>query len=347
MAIGKGLKIGIVLIAIIGVIVPITAVTVINMENARIAAWNELLDSDDRVVNITVDGVLVGNVSYNRIVQGIAGKQNDVNLTQVNSVNTRSTTNYTGVPLWNVIKYSNVDYGSCNGVRFWSTDIFTSMFIGLDEIQAKPDQFLVCWEKGNVNTTLTPLGPLIIATNFSVIQPKPNGNYNAKLLGSINFVHAYNYNLTIFGEGILSKNVTIPFGLTNTTSNNQLYKTTKTFNYTDSVTSWTDSYYGTPIGGYLLNRTTGLAYDDSWADWASFRFVSDDGTTSPWMDKTDAINNPNLYMIVWQRGGVDLGFTDGLFMGVCNYSVYQSTYPQGSDHFFIPNLVGIELSAIA
>ena len=276
------------------------------------------------------------SVSYADL-NGSRFPRHDVPVMTRNTFGTDNTFIASGVRLVDLIDGLEIQHGNANGIRFIATDGFESPFLPLDLVLENPELVIVYnamdgeyLEGEDENGD----GPLRVVMNWSVLAPVPNDPFHAKWLERVEFVEMPTVDLTIFSDGILDHNVTIPLAMLQTAWNFFVPSLDGEYTLNASGTIATNQYRGALLWG-LVNRTAGLIHLDSYTGWTHLRFVNStfDGE---WIQK-DSISGDTTrsqFIVAWERDGIQLGSMTG---------IVNNTVHDPNDVYWVENITGIEL----
>ncbi len=246
--------------------------------------------------------------------------------------------NYTGIPLWDLIIYSGVDYGHANALRFVANDGFTSPELFIEEVENNKSLIVVYYvEEGE---TLT--GPedggngyLMSAVNYSINEDKKSSHFNLKNLRGVEFL--VDWDVEFFGESpLVEENKTISYKdlliSTNLTRVNAL------LNYTKPGIS-SELINVTGVSLWSVIEFLEVNYTSS----THINFVASDGFSTYNVSLTDIENNATKVLIAYKVDGEFLDpQSDGYLMSFVDYSITEGYGVQKSSRYNSKFLNGIE-----
>lgn len=338
MALSKNAKIGIIaLVVILGTGIPLTVIYWPD-SGSPYDDYEITFTGLDSVVNVTyaelTDSTKYSSVTQDYFLENPYGSTEEVTIK--------------GILLKTLIDDLNLDLSGVTGFRFVATDGYSTAYIPLEIFNAADDQFIVGWEEDGVvlkSEAEDGDGPLQMYVNRTFNYPMPNDPFCSKYFQEVRFETRPNFNLTIFGDGILDDNVTIPYG---TLLTGKRFFAPKVYcgdyEYTNVTGGDVYNFTGAPLYG-IINRTAALPLLDSYDNWNTLRFVNSTGHTSPWIEK-DAISNPpdneDAFLLAWEMNDADL--PSGYLMSVVNSTAVIG--PSSESHWLM-NVNAIELGNIA
>ncbi|MBN2155386.1 MAG: hypothetical protein JW776_05040 [Candidatus Lokiarchaeota archaeon] len=249
--------------------------------------------------------------------------------------------NYTGIPLWDIIEYSEVDYGHANALRFVALDGFKSPALSLDVVENDKSLIIVCIAEEGVILT----GPeedgegyLMSAVNYSIDETKKSSHFNMKNLIGVEFL--VDWDLTLFGETYVETNITISYN--DFVNSAELDRHNVLLNYTKL---WDN---GTIRSSELVNVTgvtlwSIIQYTEvNYTTASGVKFIAND-EWSTWTVSLDWVEeNASKVLIVYEENGQLLDHeSDGYLYSMVDYSLTEGT---SSSQFKAKFLMGIEFT---
>jgi hypothetical protein len=293
---------------------------------------------DEYQIEFYGDGISTPkNITYEELFYGTF-TQYEVTITTVNSYGTENTNITKGVRLLDVINRLGLSMESATGFQFRGEWNYLGPYLPFSLLKEDPSQVLLVNTIDGViltNSSTGGFGPIRSYVNRSLQERIANDAYSTKNLYGVQFVTYPNCNLTIFGSGILEKNVTITYGYLKTAKSSSVGRLTNAiYNWTDGIEEHTDELTGCQLYTIFLNLT-GILNDVTWSE---CRFVNSTGHVSDWIFKSEVnFLDRNQIMVVYQLNGADL--TTGCLMSAVN-----STIRNPNSAYYLTDLTGIELA---
>jgi hypothetical protein len=97
--------------------------------------------------------------------------------------------NVTGVTLWSLIQYLDVNYTTANGIRFVASDDFTSLGVPLSDVENEAEKILIVYMEDGVYLDPTEDGYLMSIVDYTLTQGTSSGQYKMKYLVGIEFLN--------------------------------------------------------------------------------------------------------------------------------------------------------------
>jgi len=246
--------------------------------------------------------------------------------------------NYTGISLWDLIKFSGVDYGRANALRFVAEDGWASPELSLEVVENNKSLIIIY----NIEEGEILLGPedegngyLRSAVNYSINEAKKSSHFNMKWLTGIEFV--IDWDLTLYG-GIVDEELPISYNDILTNPNLTRYENVAV-NYTkyesELVTVSAVSLWSI-IEEIDLNYTTAnmINFTSDFSD-----FESKESVPLDWVE-----NNESMVLIVYAIDGELLDpDEDGYLLSLVDYTLTIGTY---SSKYKVRYLDGIKFFEI-
>lgn len=273
------------------------------------------------------------NVTYQEIIEEFTATDFSFNYTKwKDAFFSTEICNYTGVPLWDLIQFSGVDYGRANAIRFIAYDHYDPLGLGtelggsptisLDVVENNKSLIIVAFKEEGVILT----GPeedgdgyLISAVNYSVNEEIKSSNYKFKNLIGIQFM--IDWELSLYGESpLVEETKTISYQEILNNPNLTRYENIQV-NYTKSsselVTVSAVSLWSI-IEEVDLNYTTAntVNFTSAFSDYESKASVPLD-----WVE-----NNESMVLVVYAVDGELLDPNDdGYLFSLVDYELDQAT----------------------
>jgi hypothetical protein len=246
--------------------------------------------------------------------------------------------NYTGIPLWDLIEYSGVDFGRANALRFVANDGWASPELSLEDVENNKSLIIVYYvDEGE---TLT--GPedggngyLMSAVNYSINEAKKSSHFNLKWLVGIEFL--VDWDVTLFGESpLVEENMTISYN--DILTHGDLTRVNTIINYTKpGIYSELRNVTGVTLWSVIqhleVNYTTAT----------HINFVASDGFATYNMSLGIVENNASKVLIVYMEDGELLDpLSDGYLISIVDYSITEGYAEPKSSRYSAKFLNGIE-----
>lgn len=253
-------------------------------------------------------------------------------------------TNFTGVPLWDLIQYSGVDYGTANALRFVANDEWESPEISLDDVENNKSLIIVYYIEGD--TLLTDPanggdGYLMSAVNYSIDESKKSSHFNVKSLVGIEFV--IDWDVTLLGESpLVQENLTISYNdiLTHenlTRLNTEINFTNPDFPEDSELRNVTGVTLWSVIEFTDINYTTST----------HINFIASDGFSTYNVSLSDIETYASKVLIIYEEDGEFLDpSSDGYLRSMVDYSITEGYAIQASGKYSNKFLSGIEFIQI-
>jgi len=244
--------------------------------------------------------------------------------------------NYTGIPLWDLIEYSGVNYGSANALRFVAADDYTSAILSLDVVENNKSLIIVCYEEeGELLTGPEDAGDgyLMSAVNYSINENIKSSQYTLKWLIGIEFL--VDWDVTLFGDTYVEENKTISYYDIVHSPELDRYENVL-INYTKlGISSELLNVSGVSLWSIIqyteVNYTTASGVNFTASDWNSYTVSLD------WVE-----NNASKVLIVYALNGELLNpDSDGFLISLVDYTLTVGT---SSSKFKAKFLSGIEFT---
>jgi hypothetical protein len=243
--------------------------------------------------------------------------------------------NFTGIPLWDIIEYSGVDYGRANAIKFVANDGWKSPILSLEEVENNKSLIIVYYYEEGVLLT----GPeddgdgyLMSAVNYSINEAKKSSHFNLKWLIGIEFI--IDWDVDLYGSSLLvEENMSISY--TDLLTSAELTRVNTLINYTKpGISSELINVTGVTLWSVIQYLNVNYTTADG------IRFVASDDWASNNVSMSDVENEAENVLIVYMENGQYLDPSeDGYLKSMVDYSL---TIGTSSSKYKARYLVGIE-----